>query len=69
MTKGDVGHWHDVRDVNELVSVVFSGLPALVIEGVADEGEVIRQVARVRSTSTHAHQRTGAPHFRPVVKP
>ncbi|WP_457463853.1 ISL3 family transposase [Streptomyces sp. TE5632] len=37
-----------MRDVNELVSVVFSGLSALVIEGVQDEGEVIRVSARTR---------------------
>jgi transposase len=37
-----------VRDVNELVSVVFSGLSALVVEDVADEGEVIRVSARTR---------------------
>jgi hypothetical protein len=29
-----------VFDVNELVDVVFSGLSPLVIEGVADEGEL-----------------------------
>ena len=33
-TKGDGRRWHGVRDVNELVGVVFSGLPALVIEDV-----------------------------------
>jgi transposase len=37
-----------VRDVNELVSVVFSGLSAFVVEGVTDEGEVIRVSARTR---------------------
>jgi transposase len=37
-----------VRDVNELVGVVFSGLSALVVEGVADEGEVIWVSARTR---------------------
>ncbi|WP_441349436.1 transposase family protein, partial [Streptomyces sp. 8L] len=37
-----------MRDVNELVAVVFSGLSALVVEGVADEGEVIRVSARTR---------------------
>jgi hypothetical protein len=30
-----------VREVNELVGVVFSGLSALVVEGVTDEGEAI----------------------------
>ncbi|MET9400910.1 ISL3 family transposase [Kitasatospora sp. NPDC002965] len=37
-----------MRDVNELVGVVFSGLSALVVEGVADEVEVIRVSARTR---------------------
>ncbi|WP_445529962.1 ISL3 family transposase [Streptomyces cyslabdanicus] len=37
-----------MRDVNELVGVVFSGLSALVVEGVTDEGEVIRVSARTR---------------------
>jgi transposase len=37
-----------VRDVNELVAVVFSGLSALVIEGVTGEGELIRVSARTR---------------------
>ncbi|MGA5442321.1 ISL3 family transposase [Streptomyces griseoincarnatus] len=37
-----------MRDVNELVAVVFSGLSALVIEGVTGEGEVIRVSARTR---------------------
>jgi transposase len=37
-----------VRDVNELVGVVFSGLSALVVDGVTDEGEVIRVSARTR---------------------
>jgi len=37
-----------MRGVNELVGVVFSGLSALVVEGVTDEGEVIRVVARTR---------------------
>ncbi|MGW5781962.1 ISL3 family transposase [Streptomyces sp. NPDC003863] len=35
-----------MHDVNELASVVFSGLSALVVEDVADEGEVIRVSAR-----------------------
>lgn len=35
-------------EVNALVGVVFSGLSALVIEGVADEGELVRVVARTR---------------------
>jgi len=48
VTKGDKHRWHGVRDVNELVSVVFSGLSALVVEGVADEGEPIRVTARTR---------------------
>jgi hypothetical protein len=37
-----------VHDVNELVGVVFSGLSAPVVEGVTDEGEVIRVPARTR---------------------
>lgn len=37
-----------MRDVNELVAVVFSGLSALVIEGVTGEGELIRVSARTR---------------------
>lgn len=37
-----------MRDVNELVVVVFSGLSALVIEGVTGEGEVIWVSARTR---------------------
>lgn len=37
-----------MRDVNALVAVVFSGLSALVIEDVADDGEVIRVIARTR---------------------
>lgn len=37
-----------MRDVNEPVRVVFSGLSALVVEGVKDEGEVIRVSARTR---------------------
>ncbi|CAM5732719.1 hypothetical protein SHIRM173S_04057 [Streptomyces hirsutus] len=41
-----MGRQHDVRDVNELVNVVFSGLSPLVIEGVADEAELILVWAR-----------------------
>ena len=37
-----------MRDVNELVGVVFSGLSALIVEGVTVEGEVIRVSARSR---------------------
>jgi transposase len=37
-----------VRDVNEIVAVVFSGLSAPVIEGVTGEDEVIRVSARTR---------------------
>ncbi len=37
-----------MRDVNELVGVVFSGLASLVVEDVADEGEFIRVRARTR---------------------
>ncbi|MGX1977191.1 ISL3 family transposase [Streptomyces kronopolitis] len=37
-----------MRDVNELVAVVFSGLSALVIEDVADDGEAVRVTARAR---------------------
>ncbi|CAL9328304.1 ISL3 family transposase IS469 [Streptomyces sp. enrichment culture] len=37
-----------MRDVNELVGVVFSGLASLVVEDVADEGEFIRVQARTR---------------------
>ena len=35
-------------DVNSLVDVVFSGLSALIVESVADEGDLIRVVARTR---------------------
>ncbi|TQE37075.1 hypothetical protein Sipo8835_08475 [Streptomyces ipomoeae] len=48
VVKGDGHRWHGVRDVNELVRVVFSGVSALVVEGVTDEGEVIRVSARTR---------------------
>jgi hypothetical protein len=37
-----------MRDANELVGTVFSGLSALVVEGVTDEGEVIGVSARTR---------------------
>ena len=37
-----------MRNVNSLVATVFSGLSALVIEDVADDGEVIRVIARTR---------------------
>jgi transposase len=37
-----------VDDVNSLVGVVFSGLSALVVEDVADDGGVIRVTARTR---------------------
>ncbi|MER6441733.1 ISL3 family transposase [Streptomyces sp. NPDC001185] len=37
-----------MRDFNSLVETVFSGLSALVIEDVADDGEVIRVLARTR---------------------
>ncbi len=37
-----------MRDANSLTAVVFSGLSALVIEDVADDGEVIRVIARTR---------------------
>ncbi|MGA4980338.1 ISL3 family transposase [Streptomyces cinereoruber] len=37
-----------MRDVNELVGVVFSGLSSLVIEGVANDGGVIRVSARTQ---------------------
>jgi hypothetical protein len=37
-----------MRDVNFLMAVVFSGLSVLVIEDVADDGGVIRVVARTR---------------------
>lgn len=37
-----------VLEVNALAGVVFSGLSVLVIEGVADEGELVRVVARTR---------------------
>lgn len=46
VTKGDGRRWQGVRDVNKLADVVFSGLSALVVEGVTDEGEVIRVSAR-----------------------
>lgn len=48
VAKGDGCRWLGVRDVNELVVVVFSGLSALVIEGVTGEGEVIWVSARTR---------------------
>jgi transposase len=37
-----------MRDVNELVSLLFSGLSALVVEGVEGEGEIIRVSARTQ---------------------
>lgn len=37
-----------MRDVNDLVVVVFSGLASLVVEDVADEGQFIRVRARPR---------------------
>ncbi|MEV8099675.1 ISL3 family transposase [Kitasatospora sp. NPDC085879] len=37
-----------MRDANELVSIVFSGLSALVVEDLVDEGDVIRVWARTR---------------------
>ncbi|GGT65541.1 hypothetical protein GCM10010207_75940 [Streptomyces atratus] len=37
-----------MRDANSLVATVFSGLSALVIDDVADDGEVIRVLARTR---------------------
>jgi hypothetical protein len=37
-----------MRDVNSLVETVFSGLPALVVENMTDQGEVIRLAARTR---------------------
>jgi hypothetical protein len=37
-----------VLEVNALVSVVFSGLSALVVEGVTDQGDLVRVVARTR---------------------
>lgn len=49
VTKGDGPRWHGVHDVNELVNVVFSGLSALIIEDVTDEGEEIRVAARTRT--------------------
>jgi transposase len=48
VTKRDSHRWHGVCDVNELVSVVFSGLSALVVEGVVDEGKVIQVSVRTR---------------------
>ncbi|WP_406404953.1 ISL3 family transposase [Streptomyces sp. NBC_00879] len=41
-----MGRWHGVRDVNELVDVVFSGLSPLAIEDVTDEAERILVRAR-----------------------
>ncbi|MGW9030143.1 ISL3 family transposase [Streptomyces sp. NPDC055722] len=38
-------------DVNSLVAVVFSGLSALIIEDVADDGEVVRVMARTRDVA------------------
>jgi hypothetical protein len=40
-----------MRDVNSLVAMVFSGLSALVIEDVVDDGGVIRVIARTREVS------------------
>jgi transposase len=40
-----------MRNVNELVGVVFSGLASLVVQDVADEGEFIRVRARTRDDS------------------
>ncbi|MFJ3309490.1 transposase family protein [Streptomyces sp. NPDC086549] len=40
-----------MRDVNSLARRVFSGLPALVVEDVTDEGEVIHVSARPRQKS------------------
>jgi transposase len=37
-----------MRDVHSLVGTVFSGLSTLVIDGVADDGEVIGVLARTR---------------------
>lgn len=37
-----------MRDVNSLVAIVFSALSALVIEDAADDGGVIRVIARTR---------------------
>lgn len=37
-----------MRDVNELVSLVFSGLSALLVEDVTDEGRAIRVTARTQ---------------------
>ena len=37
-----------MRDSNELVDVVFSGLSALVVEDVSDDGDLIRVTARTR---------------------
>ncbi|GAB3004534.1 hypothetical protein GCM10023080_082720 [Streptomyces pseudoechinosporeus] len=45
------GRWHDVRNVNELVSTVFSGLGPLVIEEVVDEGKEILVRARTPEDS------------------
>jgi predicted RNA-binding Zn-ribbon protein involved in translation (DUF1610 family) len=38
-----------MRDVNSLVSTVLSGLSALVIEDVVDDGETFRVLARTRN--------------------
>ena len=46
-----MGRWHGVCEVNEFVDVVFSGLSPLVIEGVADEGELILVRARTPQDS------------------
>jgi hypothetical protein len=37
-----------VLEIDDLVGVVFSGLSALVIEGVEDETDLIRVMARTR---------------------
>ncbi|MEU0936049.1 hypothetical protein [Embleya sp. NPDC005971] len=44
---------------NELVGVVFSGLAPLVVEAVADEGEVIRVRARAPGARADCPDRVG----------
>ncbi|MFF4653461.1 hypothetical protein, partial [Streptomyces sp. NPDC001380] len=53
-------------DANTLVNMVFSGLSALVVEDVADEGEVIRVAARTENATLDAWQTW--PAARPAIR-
>lgn len=46
--KRDRDCWYRTRVVNSLVGTVLSGLSALVVEDMTDQGEVIRLSARTR---------------------